>query len=103
MIMRCVQEAALCPPRARQEGHPRRFTVIHGATPSALDLCSRRSSGRGHFLCKEEVSNSSRPLMRRPLTRGPLTRKDRENEEASHNWPYPAKMMPWRSMLSFLP
>ena len=29
----------------RQGGHPRRFTVIHGATGSALDLCRRRSCG----------------------------------------------------------
>ena len=27
-----------CPPRARKEGHPRRFTVIHGATGIVLDL-----------------------------------------------------------------
>ena len=59
MIGRRVQEPTPCPPRARQEGLPRRLTVIHGATGSALDLCSRMSSGRGHLLCKQGVRGSS--------------------------------------------
>ena len=45
----------LCPPRARKKGHARRFTVTRGATGVALDLCGRRSSGGGHFLCKQGV------------------------------------------------
>jgi hypothetical protein len=44
-----------CPPRARKQGHARRFTVSHGATSNPLDLCSRRSSGRVHLLCKQGV------------------------------------------------
>jgi hypothetical protein len=55
MIRRCCQERGPCPPRARKDGHTRRFTVIHGATGSALDLCSRRSAGRGHLLCKQVI------------------------------------------------
>jgi hypothetical protein len=42
--------AKSCPPRARRASHARRFTVIHGATGSGLDLCNRRSSGRSHHL-----------------------------------------------------
>jgi hypothetical protein len=52
-------EGWACPSRARKEGHPRRFTVIHGATSTALDLCNRRSCGRGHLLCKQVVSYHS--------------------------------------------
>jgi hypothetical protein len=33
------QVSGTCPPRARRQGHPRRFTVIHGAAGSAPDLC----------------------------------------------------------------
>jgi hypothetical protein len=55
MVKRCIQKPEPCPPRARQESHPRRFTVIHGKSSSALDLCSRRSSGRVHLLCKQGV------------------------------------------------
>ena len=33
-----------------------RITVIDGATGSALDLCSRRSAGRGHHLCQQVVT-----------------------------------------------
>jgi hypothetical protein len=44
------EEMEPCPLRARQEGHSRRFKVIHGATGSAHDLCSRRSCERGHLL-----------------------------------------------------
>jgi hypothetical protein len=51
-----AKEPGPCPPRARKEGHPRRFTVIHGATDSAPDLYSRRSAGRVHLLCKQGVS-----------------------------------------------
>jgi hypothetical protein len=53
------EEMEPCLPRARQEGHLRRFTVIHGATDSARELCSRRSCGRGHLLCKQGVRGSS--------------------------------------------
>jgi hypothetical protein len=59
MIGRCSQESALCPPRARKGGHPRRFTISHGATGSALDLCNRRSTRRVHLLCKQGVRGSS--------------------------------------------
>ena len=34
----------------------KRFTVIHRPTGTAVDLCSRRSSGRGHLLCKQGVT-----------------------------------------------
>src|SRR5262249_5953260 len=51
MIRPCGQEPSPCPPCARKEGHPRRFTVSHGATGSALELCDRRSAGCGHLLC----------------------------------------------------
>ena len=50
-----------CPPRARKEGHPRRLTVIHGATGIAPDLCNRRSYGPVHLLCKQGVGGSSPP------------------------------------------
>jgi hypothetical protein len=53
--MRDSRVSGPCPPHARKGGHPRRFTVIHGATGSVLDLCSRRSCGRGHLLCKQRV------------------------------------------------
>ena len=43
-------------PHARNDGHPRRFTVSHGASGPALDVCSRRSVGRGHFLCKQVLA-----------------------------------------------
>ena len=55
-------------PRARKEGHPRRFTVIHGATGSALDLRSRWSSGRGHHLYKQG-SRLSSPAVGHPAVR----------------------------------
>jgi len=55
VIRRCCEERGPCPPRARKEGHPWRFTVAHGATGSALDLCSRRSAGRGRLLCKQVI------------------------------------------------
>ena len=60
-----------CPPRARKEGHPRRFTVIHGATSAALDLCDRRSAGRGHLLCKQgsEVQVPLAPPGKTPSTK----------------------------------
>jgi hypothetical protein len=48
-----------CPPRARKEVPPRRFTVIHGATGSTPGLCDRRSCGCGHLLCKQGVRGSS--------------------------------------------
>ena len=54
----CSQMPGPCPPHARKEGHPRRFTVTHGATATALDLCSHRSSARGHLLCKQGVTAS---------------------------------------------
>jgi len=57
----------LCPPRARKKGHARRFTVTHGATGVALDLCGRRSSGGGHFLCKQGVRLLPK-LLPRPWT-----------------------------------
>ena len=44
-----------CPPRARQHGHPRRFTVSHGATGSTPSLCDRRFAGGGHLLCKQVI------------------------------------------------
>jgi hypothetical protein len=59
MVRRPSWRLPPCPPRARKEGHLRRFTVSHGATGSALDLCSRRSSGCGHYLCKQGVRGSS--------------------------------------------
>jgi hypothetical protein len=49
------QSVQPCPSRARQESHARRFTVIHGTTGSALDLCSHGCSGRGHHLCKQVI------------------------------------------------
>ena len=52
MIRAWTREPRPCPPRARQEGHPRRFTVSHGATGSAPGLCDRRSAGRGHLLMR---------------------------------------------------
>jgi hypothetical protein len=55
MIRRWHAGTRPCPPRARQEGGVRRFTVIHGASGSALDLCCRRAAGRGHHLCKLKV------------------------------------------------
>ena len=61
VIRRCCEERGPCPPRARKEGHRRQFTVAHGATGSALDLCSRRSAGRGHLLCKQGVSQLALP------------------------------------------
>jgi hypothetical protein len=33
---RCSQMPGPCPPHALKEGHPRRFTVTHGATATAL-------------------------------------------------------------------
>ena len=50
-----VRRPGSCPPRARQQGHSRRFTVSHGANGSALELCCRRSAGRGHLLCKQVI------------------------------------------------
>jgi hypothetical protein len=44
---------------ACNEGQPRRFTVSHGATGNALDLCSNRSVGRGHHLMQAGVKGSS--------------------------------------------
>jgi len=63
-----------CPIRARQEGHPRRFTVIHGATDVARDLYGRRFCGRGHLLCKQGIRGSS-PLS---STRRNVSRQDRQ-------------------------
>lgn len=59
MIGRCGEELAPCPPRARKEGQPRRFTVSHGATGSVLDLWRRRSAGRVHLLCKQVFGTDS--------------------------------------------
>ena len=67
-----------CPPRARQEGHPRRFTVIRGATSSALDLCSRRSSDRGRCLCRQGIS---RPLYSAEVQQRALTTASLDNHQ----------------------
>src|SRR5262249_20181024 len=51
--------AGPCPPHARKRDHPRRFTVIHGATNTAPDLWNRGSCGRGHLLCKVRIPPSA--------------------------------------------
>lgn len=73
-----------CPLRARQHGQRGSVTVTHGAAGNALDLCGRRSSGRGHFLCKQVISEEdgeeqgtrrpgpSPPSARQPKIAGPL-------------------------------
>jgi len=66
------------PSRAHQEGHPRRFTVIHEATSSAPDLCSRRSSNRGHYLCRQGVS---RPLYSAEVQQRALTTASLDNHQ----------------------
>src|SRR5262245_15638397 len=55
-----------CPPRARTQGHPRRFTVGHGATGIALDLCGRRSCGLGRLLCKQVIIGYASAGLARP-------------------------------------
>jgi hypothetical protein len=45
-----------------REGHPRRFRVTHGATATGLDLCSRRSSARGHLLSQSNVGLEVMPV-----------------------------------------
>jgi hypothetical protein len=66
----CIHKILAMPPHARQQGRLRRFTVTHGASDNALDLRSRRSSGRSHFLCKQIVSRTrySAEVQQRPLT-----------------------------------
>ena len=56
VIKRSSVEPGPCPPRARKEGHPRRFTISHGATGSAPGLCDRRFAGCGHLLCKQVLN-----------------------------------------------
>src|SRR5215471_111595 len=72
------QKTRPCPSRARQEGHPRRFTVIRGATSSALDLCSRRSSDRGRCLCRQGIS---RPLYSAEVQQRALTTASLDNHQ----------------------
>src|SRR5215475_4033136 len=49
--------AGPCPPRARQEGHPRGLTVSHGATQNALDLAAAGPPGAATSF----ASRGSRP------------------------------------------
>ena len=57
---------AACP----SGGHPRRFTVSHGANGMALDLCGCRSCGPVHLLCTQGVCRTkySAKVQQRPLT-----------------------------------
>jgi hypothetical protein len=84
-----------CPLRARKEGHSWRFTVIHGATGIAHDLCNPRSASSSHHLCKQG-GQVDRPVILEALNLGgwePCQHKGRSTE------PMPAEPIALRGLM----